>query len=430
MTHHWFLEESPLKKFSNLYCSLAWSVFFAISMSSCTSGGGDSSSQSNITNFPYSLPNGTTLPVQSGVNVMKLTVNGTGCSDTYPNKPCASVTVCEPGTSNCITVNDLLVDTGSYGLRIFKSALGSLSLPQVTNASSNPVAQCVHFGDGSADWGPVANADVTLGNEPAITTPIQVIDSTYFSGHYSCSSPDTGPSEAGFNGILGIGLFAQDCGATCVTAANNNMYYACTGTTCTGTRIALASQVQNPVSLLPTDNNGVILELPSIAATGTDSTDGYIVFGIGTRANNVPGGVSSFAADPSTGQFVTSFNGHTYRSFIDSGSNGLFFPSGVLTDCGGSLSGWFCPTDQTILSATNSAYSGSPSGSLNFQVVSMSTLLANKSAWVFPSMAGSSGSGGMNGLFDWGLPFYLGRNVYLGIENTNSTLGTGPYWAY
>jgi hypothetical protein len=387
-------------------------------------------SQPDINPFPYSLPNGTSLPALSGPNVMSLSVNGSGCSNTYPNKPCASVTICEPGTNHCVTVNDLLVDTGSYGLRVFKSALANLSLPQVVNASSTPVAQCVHFGDGSADWGPVATADLVLGGEPTITAPIQVIDSTYFSGHYNCANPDTGPSDAGFNGILGIGLFAQDCGPDCATTTNNGMYYACSGSSCASTRLAVTSQVQNPASLLPIDNNGVILELPSVAATGTASTNGYIVFGIGTRSNNIPGSVQAFSADPQTAQFVTSFNGHTYRSFIDSGSNGLFFPSGVVADCGGSLAGWFCPSTQTLLTATNSAYTGSPSGSFDFQVVSMRDLLGNSGAWVFPSMSGSSGSGGLNGLFDWGLPFYLGRNVYLGIEGTSSTLGTGPYWAY
>jgi hypothetical protein len=38
-------------------------------------------------------------------------------------------------------------------------------------------------------------------------------------------------------------------------------------------------------------------------------------------------------------------------------------------------------------------------------------------------------AGGSNS-FDWGLPFYLGRNVYLGFEGKTSSLGTGPYWAF
>jgi hypothetical protein len=39
-------------------------------------------------------------------------------------------------------------------------------------------------------------------------------------------------------------------------------------------------------------------------------------------------------------------------------------------------------------------------------------------------MAGDSGA------FDWGLPFYFGRNVFVGMVNRSSKLGAGPYFAY
>ena len=68
-------------------------------------------------------PGLTTAP---GANVLPLTVNGSTCggpSASYPNKPCVSVQVCVPGTTTCVTVNNLLLDTGSYGLRLFKEAL-------------------------------------------------------------------------------------------------------------------------------------------------------------------------------------------------------------------------------------------------------------------------------------------------------------------
>ena len=145
------------------------------------------------------------------------------------------------------------------------------------------------------------------------------------------------PPAAGFNGILGVGLFAQDCGSGCANSANNGSYYACSGSSCTGTTVALASQVQNPVALLPQDNNGVIVQLPSVPLGGSPSVNGSLVLGIGTQSNNMPSGVTTYAADQS-GEFTTMFNGTSLHGFIDSGSNGLFFPStSLLPNCPSTL---------------------------------------------------------------------------------------------
>ena len=349
-------------------------------------------------------------------------------NSSYPNKPCVSVTVCSPGTQTCQTITDILVDTGSYGLRIFSSLLTGVSLQQVSN-SSGSLTECVQFADGTADWGPVQTADVVLGSEPAVTIPIQVIDSTFGAMPSSCGIPDTNPSAAGFNGILGIGLFAEDCGSECANVANNGIYYSCTGTTCTAARAPLASQVQNPVAHLPVDNNGVILQLPGIPAGGTTSVDGSLILGIGTRSNNTPGAVTTYPASPS-GNFTTFFNGITYsQSFIDSGSNGLFFDASstsTLPACtSGIAAGWFCPSSTQSLSATNRGFAGSPSGVVPFQIGSAAILFSSVNNNVFMELgAPSPGTS-----FDWGLPFFLGRNVYVGIEGKISGLGTGPYWA-
>ncbi|HXW68427.1 MAG TPA: DUF3443 family protein, partial [Dissulfurispiraceae bacterium] len=186
-------------------------------------------------------------------NVLSVTVNGSTCDSSllaasggYVNDPCVSVTVCTPGTSTCVTINSILLDTGSYGLRIFKQALGSVSLTQVMSGSGS-LAECVQYADNTSDWGPVQIASVSLGNEPAVQVPIQVIDSTFGTMPGSCGpsagyTPDTQPSDEGFNGILGVGPFVQDCGTECATEADNEQYYSCTGSTCVGTTVSLSAQ--------------------------------------------------------------------------------------------------------------------------------------------------------------------------------------------
>ena len=286
-----------------------------------------------ITALSGSITGSTQLTVQNdnNDNVLKVTVNGSLCSSSnnssYPNKPCVSVTVCSPGTSTCQTIDDILLDTGASGLRIFSSVL-TIPLTQVSSGSGS-LANCEQFADGSAEWGPVQMADIILGNEPAVKIPIQIIDSTFGSVPSSCGTPDSSPSVVGFNGILGIGLFAQDCGLGCTPSQDprgtNGMYYSCIGSLCTGTAVSLGNQVQNPVSHLPADNNGIIVQLPLVPSGGAASVDGNLILGIGTRSNNIPSGVTMYPANSSYGEFITIFNEITYsHSFIDSGSNGLF----------------------------------------------------------------------------------------------------------
>ncbi len=379
-------------------------------------------------------------PTTAADNVLPITVNGSLCSANtsagYLNKPCVSVTVCTPGsTTECQTIDDILLDTGSYGLRIFANAAPSgltVTLPAVPGGSGT-LANCAQFADLSADWGPVKLADVVLGNERAANVPIQVIDAT-FGTPTSCGTPDANPAAAGFNGILGVGVLPQDCGSACVPApnnpnqANNGIYYSCNGTTCTGTTAPLANQVSNPVALLPQDNNGVIVQLPSVPTSGSPSVNGILVLGIGTQTNNTATGVTRYNTDR-FGQIITVLNGTAYSSIIDSGSNGLFFTppsSGQLPTCSSSSQfSWFCPANTVSLSATNKGISGSPSIDAFFQIGNFNSLTADPSLHVFSNIGGSA-----THLFDWGLPFYLGRNIYVGIEGTTSSLGTGPYFAY
>jgi hypothetical protein len=43
-----------------------------------------------------------------------------------------------------------------------------------------------------------------------------------------------------------------------------------------------------------------------------------------------------------------------------------------------------------------------------------------------PIATGSSGVAS----FDWGVPFFYGRNIYTAIDGAKTPAGAGPYWAY
>jgi hypothetical protein len=373
--------------------------------------------------------NNSNIVVTTGQNVQPITVNPGPAGD-YANGVFTSVTVCAPGsTSNCQTIDGVLVDTGSTGLRILSSAL-TLTLPQQTS-SGNPVAECFPFEDGFT-WGPVQTADVAMAGERASGVPIQVVGASAFAVPDGCVSTG-GASEntldtLGANGVLGVGLFRQDCGPACAVggASNPGLYYVCSPSGCQITAEGLTQQLQNPVWLFPKDNNGVIVELPAVSATGANTVSGSLVFGIGTQADNALGSATIFTVD-GQGTMTTAFQGKSYGgSFIDTGSNGIFFLDASTTGlplCQ-DASDFYCPTAPQALSATLRGANGT-TGAVTFGVANADQLLANAFISAFPTLAGPNA-----GAFDWGLPFFFGRNVYTAIESQNTTGGFGPYWAY
>lgn len=304
---------------------------------------------------------------------------------------------------------------------------------QTVASGTGLLTNCAQFADGSADWGPVELASVILGTEPAVTVPIQVIDATFGTVPASCGTPDQNPTDAGFSGILGVGLFDQDCGPTCVSNKTVGIYYSCSGTVCNLTTVPLSNQVSNPVVSLPTDSNGVLVQLPTVPSNGSVSVNGTLVIGIDTRANNASRGATKYDVDDNIndanyGGILTTFNGISYGSVLDSGSNGLFFTasSSQLPRCNDNPS-WFCPVSSTTLSAENVGYLGIPSTNVSFQIGNFD-ILTNSSNQVFSNIGGYVPSS--ENFFDWGLPFYFGLSIFVGIEGQTSSLGTGPYYAY
>jgi len=363
----------------------------------------------------------------SAPNVLPVVVNA-GPTNNALNQLFATVTVCAPGTSSCQAISGILVDTGSVGLRVLSSAL-TVSLPQQTGAGGAPVVECLPFVDGFT-WGPVKGADVKIAGETASGIPIQVIGLDQFPTIPSgCSSQGTSEetlTDLNANGILGVGLFNEDCGLGCALAGASNpgLYYTCPASGCVVTTQPVANQVQNPVSHFATDNNGVVIQLPSVAAGGAPSLSGTLTFGIGTQNNNALGGAKIFTLDNNV-NFGTIFNGQTYSSsFIDSGSNGIFFLDSATTGlpaCTNST-GFYCPAVLTPLSATQRGLNGVSN------VVSFNAGNVDRLNGTFSVMAEATGSN--PGGFDWGLNFFYGRTVFTAIAGRSTPGGAGPFWAY
>lgn len=389
-------------------------TFFAIILVAC---GGGSSSSSSSDSDQSSLPS-----VNLSANSISINV-GAGTAKNI-NTPYVSVTICQPGTNICKTVDNILLDTGSTGLRVLASTITSLQLTQVI-VNYAPILECASFISGDA-WGPVKLADVKMSAEVASSIPIQILaDPSYSTIPSACGGSQNTQISTTLktNGILGVGLFIND----------DQSYFNCVPTALNNCRISLSLapnlQVQNPVAAFPVNNNGVIIKLPSVSATGAKLVTGSLTFGIDTQTNNSSVG-SYVIPTNSSGLFTTIFNNTTFNSsFIDSGSNGLYFPSGslssVLVNCSSfSLSGFYCPavTQSYMASLTlkNNVLSN-----VSFSAANAKTLVANGN-YAFNNITGQIGGN----LFDWGLPFFFGRSVYFGITGRTSNAGVGPYYAY
>lgn len=395
-----------------------------LALAACGGGGGSSGPNGSSASLAPSTPPVSVPASPAAANAVAL-VADQGIDGTAVNTPFVDVVVCMPGTSTCRTIDHVMVDTGSYGLRLAASALDAqMPLPTVTAPSGAPLGECAGFVSGFA-WGSVRRADVQIGGESAAGVPVQVVDDknpVFATIPAPCAA--TGPNMSvgnGAKGILGVGFQRQDCGATCTSTTAPNVYYSCPANgSCTSSLAPLTSQVTNPVALFATDNNGVVISMPQVPLGGTSKATGRLVFGIGTAANNQLGSAQQYTPN-ATGNFTTVYKGRTLSGFIDSGSNGIFVHDDTIPACAGG--GFYCPPSPLSVSATVTGANGATQ-EIPFQVESVASLPRSTAA------ANLAGDLGLSSSFDWGLPFFFGRTVFVAIQGASTPWGVGPYWAF
>jgi hypothetical protein len=382
-----------------------------------------------------------TTPPPPVVNTMTVTVDsGPAAAPGAVNHAYATVRVCVPSTTECVNVDHVLLDTGSWGLRLVRSVLaaGTVTLSAETDSQGHTIEECETFGGGQT-WGPVALADITMAGEVAAKLPVQVMDDTAAGAPPPATCGANGTllnSVAGFgaNGVLGVGVFVQDCGAACVSAATPlPVYYGCTAAgACTAENVALVDQVTNPVAAFAVDNNGLIINMANlINANGDTSVQGELTFGLGTQSDNpLPAtGLTVLGANAS-GDFTATYNGGTtvLPAIIDSGTDSYTFDDPNIAVCSsGSFVGfYYCPlvAPQTAFAVNMGAGANNATNKVDFAIADPNTFVANASAFI--DLAG--GPTATN--FIWGMPFFYGRKIYIGIEQKTSGAYTGPFYAY
>jgi hypothetical protein len=447
---------------------------------------------------------GGTLGLPAGgtpvVNVAPLVVDAGPVSATNPqvNVSFVTVQVCAPGTSTCVTLDHVAVDTGSTGLRIPAELLTSLSLPNVYSNTTPTSTGGTNDGSEFAGSVPI----MVMGDTSIPSAPSSCSTVTTISGAQQTGTVENTVAQLGAKGLIGVGNYQYDCdvpGAPlasgfgtfgigssnpCSPSSSNTTaipgtYYTCSSSSCTEALVSGPQQVQNPVALF-TDNNGVIMQLPSVqTGVGALNASGSLVFGIGTQNgalnNNGLGSAIVLPLDQTyaddawlgiTTQFGTNYypplgiytvtNYAGSASFFDSGSNGIYFldqPTlrtagfGAIVDCTSTDStGWYCPSSTASLTAATQAISNGTLGNstpASFSVTSASTLFTNNPTFTaFSDLAGPNSPGSRlnsstrlaDEYFDWGLPFFYGKSVYTAIWGVTPPSGSGvpagPFWAY
>jgi hypothetical protein len=415
--------------------------------------GGGSASSSDVhwdaqPDWPVGSTNsngsGSSTPA-SGENTMPIRVDK---SSNSVNVPLASIKVCVPGAhsaAQCVTVDNMVVDTGSTGVRIAARAIPTIApllLTQVGAADdasgASPIAECMPFAAGYT-WGSVKRADIVMGGKTASNLPIQLIADGAFDIPASCTSyggsdmgglPDLADlADYSINGIIGIDSFTSDSADAIKTAIPGNYYYCTAKDTCISTRMVASRQVANPVAAFATDNNGTVIRLPALTAGGQQSVTGQLIFGINTQQNNAMPAHPTVLAVDKYGTFTTQYQGKVFnRSAIDSGTNSYMFADAAISYDPNYW--WYVPTSTLQLTATmEPTDSSSAPVQMPFSIGNAYSLIATGNA-ALDNVGSYFGGTANNRMFLWGLPFFYGRSVYTVIGTAKIGQRSGPFVAF
>jgi hypothetical protein len=206
------------------------------------------------------------------------------------NRPLVTVSVCmqqpEPGGKGCVEVPNVLLDTGSTGLLLRRSALRALD--GLTPPGKYEYAYCARFAN-AVVWGAVERAWVGLGDRHTDAPIAIALFDWQLEGPPVGCRPRAGAGSIdavpeGINGILGVAPLRNTCSkyadGVCPTSDDLAPYFERRPTNddpfgfgeWAGVQPPPAFELSNPVASLPSkSNDGVVLRMDPIDATALKS---------------------------------------------------------------------------------------------------------------------------------------------------------------
>ena len=326
------------------------------------------------------------------------------------NRMVVQVTVCAPGTQRCTTIDDVMVDTGSTGLRLEASVVPSwLRLPAVLGPKRKPLAECLHFVADDA-WGPLVRVDLKIGGRSAAGLPIQIYEDGAALQPMSCPRSMVRPTS---NGTLGIGPHLTDCQGECRQAQAHPTYYECEKVHCDAIEGSVAEpyRLPNPVAVLDRDENGAVFDLPDVAGAGARESVGTLAFGVGSDDVDRLHAAAIVTLD-GRGRFTTLYAGQSFPdSSIDSGTGTLIVPDDTLPRCP-TMPWALCVAPAVTREAVMVGRDGGRTV-LPFRVGDYRRI-RQRSFGASAEIAVAAGP--QSGAFVWGAPLFLGRHISIVLE--------------
>lgn len=363
-------------------------------------------------NVGSSKPINPTIPISIGSGM-----NGDGINTMY-----ISVTLCKDSTGvRCETIDNIILDTGSFGLKINRSALTESFITTLSKVKLNDdqmIYACNTFGSGYV-FASEYYASLNLANSYTNNVVVQIIENSP-----TAEIPDSclakGPfddfSNFGANGIIGVN--------PALTLANDSilMYKKNIKGIYESLTFAEESQIpilnQNPLTSFKNNNNGFVISIPQVIQNTNTNVIGEMVLGINTAQNNqltnqtniVKASESNLSTVCNSACFYSQINNpeSTIPAVFDSGTNGWVFISNTIPQC---IYG-YCPDQPVIWSSM--VYSYNFASNESYQVTAIITPDETYDGQDLSfSVMPHWGYYNYNNETLYGSPFFFGKNVYV-----------------